>query len=219
MSIGDLSGHVVTHARVMIPSAGTWMAEATLDDDGAGLSHEPFMATLTLAGTSYVGTLVRAPSPYLGALRVRIVGGGGGWRKVVDALAYQSTAGVRLAMVLSDAAREVGERVRIDVDKAIGDAFVRESCPAARVLHQIAPGGWYVDRDGTTVIGDRDTSAIGTAFDLMEHDGGFYSYRVATEAPGDWMPARRFVAPSGFVSVVSVVHTLEENTLRTEVLA
>jgi hypothetical protein len=219
VTFAELSGHRVTRAALTVYAVGVWAADVALEDEGGGLDVSPFGVTLAIGGSSFVGTLVRAPSPHLGSVTVRIVGGGGGWRGQVEAKAYAAPSGVMLSVVAGDAAREAGERLRLDADRVVGSAFVRERCPAARVLNQLAPGGWYVGADGVTVIGERLATAIGSPFTLVDHLGGFGTYRVATETIGDWTPGRLFAARDGFVTVGSVMHTLEGGTLRTEVLA
>jgi len=219
VTVGDLTGHRVTRATVTIPSFGAWYADVEIDDEGVDVTAAPFASRLTIAGLALVGTLVRAASPYLGALAVRIIGGGAGWRKMVAPVAYQGDGGITLSLVAGDAARIVGERVVVLEDRAIGSAFVREACPASRVLNQLAASAWYVGADGTTVIGNRDATPIASPFVLVSHDGVFARYRIATEIPADWTPGRAFPTTGGMVMAGTVVHTLDGGTLRTDVLA
>jgi hypothetical protein len=146
---------------------------------------------------------------FAGSRSVRLVGGYGGWRKQVTAQAYQDPKGVRLSMVLGDAAAAVGEQMAISQDAPIGLNFVREAAPAERVLRQLAGALWYVDPSGVTRLDARDSSAIGSEFQVIMWSGGKGLFQIATEDNAAWMPGRTFTAPT-----VTEIQTVSMTTLQ-----
>jgi hypothetical protein len=158
MAIGTatLAGHRATHAVANIPAWGCWYADASIDGEHALTgSVDLKIADLTLRGTVLSGGVAKGRSSY------RIVGGAGGWGGTLPKKSYANDAGVKLATVLGDAAREAGEALgAVSTTDRVGPAFVREEGPASRVLEALAPGAWYVGEDGVTRLGARAASTI-----------------------------------------------------------
>lgn len=106
MSLGTLEGHTCSTARMTWPARGLWWAEASLPD-GAELEGA---LTLSLGGVDFAGTKVSGGA-YDGRAAYRIVAGKGGVSKPLPKKGYANDAGVSLAGVIADAAREAGETV------------------------------------------------------------------------------------------------------------
>lgn len=166
-----VNGIAATHMRVQIPAWGIWYVDATLDsaDEIAGPATA-VLNDLTLSGTVLSGGAARGRAP------VRIVGGRGGWGKILPPKSYANDAGVKISQIVRDAAESCGEA--FDASTAagvVGAAWAREEGPAARALELVAPGAWYVGEDGVTRLGARPARALPA--------------RVTRVAPTD--PARR----------------------------
>jgi hypothetical protein len=146
-----------THALATIPSWGLWHAEVNLDGEHT-LSGA---ATLTIADLTLSGTVLSG-GPESGRTPVWIVGGRGGWGRVIPEKSYANDAGVKVATILRDAAAACGETI----DEAslpttrVGPAWVRREGRASRTLALVAPRNWYVREDGVTVIGQRAASTL-----------------------------------------------------------
>lgn len=194
-----LGGLRIAGATVSIPMVGAWSADVTLTNASAPSST---ICELKIGTLSLVGFIFRA-AEFLGTYRARVVGGRGGWRRVVPPKGYTLTGGVTLSTVLGDIAREVGEVVKIGTDRSLGTFYSREGGPAQRPLNRLCPS-WYTNAAGETVIGDRPGGAIVSPFDVIsfEPPSGLVTVGV-TEAFGDWLPGRTFRAP-----------VLEERTIR-----
>lgn len=190
MSYASLNGRRIVSGRITIPYYGIWVADILLAlSDGI---TSP--ATVTIGDLSLVGSIYRAAS-FTGTRSVRLIGGAGGWRKTLPAQFYQSTGGVRLSMVLGDAAAAVGETVKIATDTSLGTAWTREGgYPAERLLRFLAGPTWWMDNAGVTQVGPRTGGAIGSSFQVINWSGGKGSFEIATETLGDWMPGRTFTS-------------------------
>lgn len=186
-----ISGQRVISARVTLPFYGTWCADVVLAQSNA----LPSSVTLTLGSLSLQGTVFRVAS-FGGSRSARVVGGAGGWRKTIPAQAYVNTNGLRLSLLLRDAATLVGEQVSVTTDTVLGTAFVREAAPAERVLRQLAGNEWYIDTSGVTRVGPRSSSAITSQFTVVQWSGAKGSFEIATESLGDWLPGNTFTAPT-----------------------
>ncbi len=150
MSLAKLNGSVVTSCRVSIPAWGCWHADVEADTatvlTGAVVLE---LDDLTLRGTILTGGAYEARKRY------RIVGGAGGWGRTIAAKSEANDLGVKLSTVLTSAAQACGETMGTIPAGTVGSAFVRAAGPAARVLDEVAPRGWYVDEAGVTQIGRR----------------------------------------------------------------
>lgn len=201
MTTATLAGKRVTHATIDIPAWGRPFAEVSLDGE-AELSGrvELVVSDLTLACTVLSG------GPYQGRSRYRLVGGAGGWGRILKPKSYESDGGVKLATVLGDAAAEAGETIEaIAPTRKVGLAFTRPSDqPASAVLEQLVPAAWYVDETGTTRLGARPSSSPSGTFTVMEQDDGARTMTIAADSIAWIRPGLAI----GELSVVDVQHEL-----------
>ena len=211
------SGRRVLSAYVSIPYYGAPAADIILGTD----------ETIAERGTFVLGPMtmvcaVTRQGVLAGSRGAGLVGGYGGWRQTVGPLGYANAAGVRLATVLGDVARECGETVTgFDTSATVGLHYTRPSAQAVRVLRDVGGALWWVGLDGVTYLSARATGPITSPFAVESRDGANGRLRVSTEAPQDWMPGRTFAGPT-FPDVLSIAHTGitlgEDGKLRVEVL-
>ncbi len=186
LSTATLNDHRVTNARVTIPKWGCWYAEVSIDGEHALSGRVTLVvADLTLSGTVLSGGPIKGRSSY------RIVAGAGGWGRELPKKPYVNDAGVKLATVLGDAAREAGETlIAPAASERVGPAWTRQVGPASRVLELVAPGAWYVDEAGVTRLGARAAGALVGAVtriapvDLARGTVVLASEKIATILPG-----------------------------------
>lgn len=154
MSDGKFGGATVTHAVVQesargIPFADIELAEA-VELEGA--------QTLAIGGASWRMTVISG-GVYAGRSRYRAQGGSGGWGRELPAKYYVDGSGVAVAKVFADAATAAGETIATAPSTRVGPNFQRVAdMPASWALNELAPGGWYVDREGVTRIGARSSA-------------------------------------------------------------
>lgn len=212
----------ISRLYLVIPSRGLWTADIVLDRSVA-MSDLSGEVTLKI-GENFVliGTVFRA-GDFTGAAGFRVVGGAGGWMKLLPAKAYQSPAGVKLSSVLRDTAKAVGETVNVQQDATVGQFFIRENnAPASRVLNALAPNWWVNPTDGVTQVGTRAQTQIASQFDTLPASDGtsllLGRIVVATDKPEEWVPGRQFQSLVVSLKTISaVVHKLDATKLRTEV--
>lgn len=212
MTTATLGEHPVTHARVHIPAWGVPWAEVGLLEE-ASLTGA---VKLTIADLEFVGTIMSGGPGPVGRSRFRIGCGAGSWGKPLPAKAYANDAGVKAKLVLSDAAREAGEKLDAASVPAtsLGSAFARESAVAARVLEQCFPAGWYVGTDGITRIGKRPSTPLTqTGIDVLSVDRACGTIELAAEAIARIVPG---VVVEG-LEAVDVMHELEPGSLRSTI--
>lgn len=213
----EVSGIRATKGSITFPFYGCWVADLTLatDDEITG------RVLMSLAGVTYAGTVYRGAA-FAGLREVRIVGGGNGWRTVIPAKYYNSPTGVPASMILNDAAKEVGESVKLQSDSSVGTSFVREQAPAQNLLRQLSGGLWWMKSDGVTQLGvPRDSTKLNSQFTIIQYYGGEGLFVVSSDSAEDWVPGRKFSSPlvSGEQTISSVTHRLtEEGTARLFVL-
>ncbi len=201
--------------RLVRPSRGLWTADVVL----ANPLSDGGRATLVLAGLEMVGHYYRF-GDFLNNGYARIVGGNGGWLTTIEQKFYKSPFGVKLTPVLQDAATAAGETVTVAEDTTIGNFYIREVAPAARVLNQLCPS-WYVLPSGATFVGPFENPVIASRFDVLVEgtDMSVGRVAIATDRPEDWIPGALFTAPTITTQrqVSTVVHKLTKDRLRTEV--
>lgn len=191
-AFASFNGERVISGVITIPMYGTWVADIVLALSDAMAPQ----GALVVANLSLQGTVYRA-ADFSGSRSARIVGGYGGWKNPVTARAYQNAGGVPLAMVLGDAASEVGEKINVVGGGTVGTDFVREAAPAERVLRQLAGPLWFVDPSGVTQVGaQRSTNAITSNFEITERSGAKGRFSIATEDLASWMPGRTLMSPT-----------------------
>lgn len=210
--LASLSGQPITRATITIPYQGIWHADV---EAGGGLVSGA--VTLTVGSMVLQGTVFRSGF-FAGDFHYRIVGGAGGWQKIVPSKVYNSNSSIRLSLVLNDAARAAGETISLDTDRDIGSFYVRQQAPAARVLNQLT-ASWYVRPDGVAAIGTRSGGMIASPFDvLIGTDLGIGKVLLATDRPEDFTPGRTFKSLTLSTQTIGgVVHRLDRAKLRTEV--
>lgn len=211
-----LSGVRIFAGSLTIPLYGLWSADLSISGDEGVPDDGP----LTIGNLSMQCHVYRQ-ALFAGSRRCRVVGGYGGWRNTVTARQYVLNSGVKLSLVLNDAASEVGEQVNVPNDQTIGPGFVRENGPASRVLRQLAGANWYCDNDGVTQIAAWPSTRIPPPFDVINQDGGQGMIEIATEDYAAWMPGRTFVATNldgVFTSGGVTYNFAEDGTFRLHVL-
>jgi hypothetical protein len=148
-----INGNRITEARVSIPAWGASYCDVAIEGEVSITGK----ATVVVSDLTIVGTVLSG-GPGQGRSFFRIVAGAGGWGKVVAKKSYANDAGVKLSLVLGDAAAAVGETLdtsTVDQSARLGSAFTRPEGPACRVLEMVAPSAWYVGEDGKTRLGAR----------------------------------------------------------------
>ena len=195
------NGIPIASGELLIPLVGAWTADLHLTS-GAAMTGAVavVIGNLTLQGTVY------RSSAYGGQTRVRVIGGGGGWRTEITPQGYGSAgAGVNLSIVLADAASACGERVNVPSDTSVGNGYARFGAGAAIptaasdvLWHAVAHGqipGWYVDSTGMTQATSWPSTTIATPFTVTHNDPASGLVVVATEDYAAWMPGCTFTSP------------------------
>lgn len=216
MSYASLNGNQIVKASITIPMTGTWTADVVLEAE----PQQALTGLLTLAVGSLTlrGTAARSGS-FVGGYSARIVGGYLGWRKELTPKSYQSAFGLKLAPILSDAAREAGEQVNVTDDRTLNAAYVRRKAKGSRVLWELYPT-WWMGLDGVTQIGPRADSVVGSAFDVTDYDPYRGRATLATSFPEAFVPNVRFTGvTTPELRTSLVVHEVEQSKLRTVVYA
>jgi hypothetical protein len=150
VSLGTLSGRTLTRARLQAGAWGLWWVGCDLAEPEALTGA----AALQLADQAFSGTIVSGGA-INGRAAYRLVGGAGGWGKVLPKRSYNDDGGVRLRKVLEDAAREAGETIADVPNTLLGPHYARPEAPAYELLNLLAPKAWYVDWSGVTRLGKR----------------------------------------------------------------
>lgn len=182
----SVAGIGATRLRVAIPRWGAWWVEAQLEEESALSGRVDIVASdLLLSGTIVSGGVSGA-----GRSAYRIVGGAGGWGRVLPPKSYADAGGVKLSTVLQEAATEAGETLAGDIpDTRVGFAWPRDEGTADRVLQLLAPRAWYVDELGRTRLGRRPTVALAAdlehgPIDLARRTVSLSGEAIATVIPG-----------------------------------
>lgn len=188
----SLGGKRVTDVDLSIPQYGTWAADVETSDGAAA----PAKTALTI-GSLVLTCAVDRSAEVAGGRKYRLLGGYGGWPKMLASRSYSLAGGVPLGMVLSDAAMELGERVTLAAQSNVGTAFVRPAMTGAALLALAAGPLWWMDPAGLThVASARPSKAITSPFTLVDRDGGRGIATIATENYEDWTPGNTFKAPT-----------------------
>jgi len=187
----NLNGARIVAGTIMIPLYGLWAGDVSLAGDQA----MPDRVTLTLGNLTMKGAVYRQAT-FAGTRYVRLVGGMGGWHKTLPRKTYVQLGGLQLSTVLRDAAAEVAEQLNIPsgVDRVIGQRWVREELPGARILRQVYGMNWHVDVAGVTQLAPWPAKTITSPFQVTKQDGGRGIIEVATEDYASWMPGVSFTS-------------------------
>jgi len=202
MSTIQVNGIDVISGVVTIPYYGAWVADIVL----ASSSTITPTLELRVGNLTMKGTVIRESS-FAQSRSARIVGGYAGWRKVIPAKGYSHASGVKLSIVLGDAARACGEMVEITADRSLGQGWARESSRAEETLRIVTGGKWWMGNDGVTKTIARDTSSVSSPFTVVSWSGGKGLFEIATENVAEWMPGKSFesaTVPKQTISSVSI---------------
>lgn len=182
-----LNGKPISTLRVWVTNVGPWQADVTMSASDAPTAGrvEIKLGTLTLAGTiapDFAGTI-------LDKAQLKVIAGGGGWRRVIPGKSYHNDAGVKAQLIAEDAAREAGEAIGsfVPVAERVGRAYVRERGAASRALEHVAGPGvpWWVDYGGITHAKPRPAvKAAGDSFHVTAYDPATRCVTLATDDPG-----------------------------------
>lgn len=179
-------------SRIIIPGAGAWSVELDVDLGSSG-EVPTGRAVISVGDESLAGTVDPRGTGKMGVrAHVRVVGGGGGWDKPVDAVHLHNDFGLFSTAVYQTTAAAVGEVVADPSPRRLGVDYVRAAGPASRVLRGVA---WYVDASGITVIGKRPVLAVGPEVAVLEWDPLIRRAVLASDAlvwPGALLVDDRF---------------------------
>jgi hypothetical protein len=217
MSVLKINGERLSSATITIPRYGMFVADISMASATA-LARDVKLEIGTLALTGYAFRM----SSFAGTRSARVLGGFGGWRRKLKPRGYSHQAGVKLSTVLTDAARELGEQINVVSDRVIGTAWARERNTGRNLLNLVAPRGWWIDPAGVTQVGPRTGGLITSPFTVNSWSGGRGRFEISTEAYADWLPGRKFSAPTVTTEqTISMVQITADNEgrLRTVVLS
>jgi hypothetical protein len=212
VSLISLQGDPVLSGTVTRPLTGAWTA--TLEVETA---VEPLGAmTLDLAGTSLVGTIVRA-SVFRERVECVLVGGAGGLADVLPAKFYR---GVTLRTILVDTLLSAGERFAATSDTSVTGtavpAWIRPLGTTSQALNALVakvPGStWRVLADGSVWVGITAWATKSLEYVPIDENGVDQRTTIATEDlsldAGVTLDGRR---------VNYVRHSISSSSVRTEV--
>lgn len=166
--LATINGHRLTALHVHVPFLGVWYADADVAEEVSLQGKvEINLGKLTLRGTVLPGF----SGSFGMASKVRIIAGAGGWQSLIPPKNYHSDAGVKTSTILTDVARIVGETLGTITPsrERVGADYVRSAGPASRVLDQLVSNQWWVDFQGATHVGKRQTSPA-SGYELLEFD-------------------------------------------------
>lgn len=198
-------------ARLLVPCVGAWSVD--LDVELGELPTVPTgPALVTLGTTVLVGTVDETSSARFGtSAKVRVLGGGGGWRKTVPARHYHNPAGLPSPVVITTTAAEVGEKAIVAIPDVLGLDYARAEGPAWEVLRGRS---WWVDFQGITQVAPRVPKPIDpTAIDVLTWDGEKGRAEIACDEP--FSPGAILVDPRfGTITVTDLELTFDGGGVR-----
>jgi hypothetical protein len=119
--------------------------------------------------------------------KARVIGGAGGWGKLLGPRSYHNDAGVRASEVAFDAAREAGETLGsfLPAAERLGSDYCRDIGPASRTLEQCAGGvPWWVDYAGSTHVRARESAIVDPArIEVLQYDPSTHILELALDDP------------------------------------
>lgn len=207
-----LNGLRVQSLRVLTPWSGPWTAEVEIPLDGLAEAPSSGPATITVEAGALVGTIDPSGSgTFAGTATLRVVGGAGGWEKIVPPKDYHSDGGLLSTAVLSTTAAEVGERLVELAPARIGTKYARAAGRASSVLAGLA---WHVDAQGVTIVGPRQIVPASPELQVLSYDPSTSVVELAmtTElvSPGTVLADERF----GTLKIRDVEQTFGEGGAR-----
>lgn len=204
----SVNGQRVVGMDLAIPFYGLWVADVML---ALATPLPTTKISLVLGNMTLVGTVYRQ-SAFAGCLEARIIAGAGGWSQTVQARGYNNPAGVLLSMVVGDAAKDVGETVKITADQTLGNFYARFADKASRVLAAVAGPIWWIDASGVTHVGPRATGTVATDFVVESFKGSTGELVISTEDYLSWQPGVTFTNSTvGTQTAASVRHETRPN--------
>jgi|SRR6478609_6754785 len=206
-----LNGLQCASARLTLPLYGAWIADmeiAAAEDAPSG------RCSLVIGDMTLSGTVFRSIE-HAGNTRVRVVGGAGKWGKAVAPRGYKSPAGLQLAPILQDAARDAGEALGAIPAQSVGSWYSRRRGAASQVFALLPSGtSWWVDDAGVTQVGARSTGTISTPLDVMSCDGFAGVATIAADELSPIRPGRTLSHPT--LDSARVIDTVIWHVMSTE---
>lgn len=218
----QLAGVQVLSGQIVIPYMGAPHADVTLSKEAALAASG---LTLILGKFAMKCSPWRTPIAFQGKTQVRLIGGAGGWRKVIPAEGYALSNGtqLKLSFILGACAKLVGETLVVDAsfERVIGTHYARDKASASVNLNTLAPSSWYIGLDGVTRIGARAATAVTSPFTIVSFDGARGAMTIATDFPEDIIPGRTLKGTTIAkpITIGGVTHMITAGKIRTEVLA
>ena len=164
-----LGGAACSGVKLHVGGSGPWFADCDLVDGGPSSGA----TQLVIGDVTLSGTVDPAHTGSFGARSaVRIIGGGGGWSKLLPARNYPNDAGVKASRVAQDAATEAGEQLAAPVPGSFPARYVRPASPASRTIEDLAQRqglSWWVGYDGVTQVGLRFHVPAGDAAVVLDY--------------------------------------------------
>lgn len=203
----SINGNTVTKATLWRSDWGTWYADVETDKPVALAGAAALvLADLTLSGTVLSGGAFSDRS------RFRVVGGAGGWGKIIPAKSYSNDVGVKVSQVVSDAASACGETVQLTTTDKVGRSWTYDDDgPAVRVLERVARGAWYVDEAGITKLGKRPRTTLTEKVTVQNVDVARSIVSVASDKIAALAPG---VTVEG-IEAIDCIHELTDKSVRT----
>jgi hypothetical protein len=211
MSLATLGGVPVSAARVQVGAWGTYWIDADLTEP-AELSGQ---TTFECGGVTMACHVISGGAAD-GHAAYHVVGGKGGWGKILPPKPYLNDGGVSASLVLGDAASEVGESIEGAPTTRLGPHFARARGTASSVLNLIAPQAWRVDFDGVTRFGVRPTTEYAGGAPRTRRAPGDGVIEVATEDLAGLVPG---VTIDGSAPATDVEYVLSKKRLIARVYA
>lgn len=180
------NGKVAVQATLTIPSSGAWLCDIEMAEDVA-LSGRVALAIgdMTLSGTVY-----RSAS-FAGMSGARIVAGGAGWGKRVQARGYHQASGLQATQLIGDAARDAGEAIGPVPIGSVGTHYRRATGPASQVFSLLtASVPWWLDDAGVTQFGPRAPGVVLTSYETIDYDPIAGRMTIATDEPTNFRPGK-----------------------------
>jgi hypothetical protein len=191
-----LNGTNAVSTRVFLPYNGVWYADVDLDPIIAQAFIAKGPALLVIGTTTMIGTIdPDASGRFAAGVRVRVVGGGGGWDKPVPFQHFANPAQVLSTLVYSTTGAAVKEVVADLIPTPMGTDYVRSAGPASRVL---ADKQWHVDPlTGITMVGPRVPSIPDPTLEVLGFDPRENRIEASCDVP--IMPGTPLIDTSGNV--------------------
>lgn len=188
----SLNGYAIHSINLHVGHSGAWVADCQLAEAPTDLT-EGSHVTLLCGEADLQGTIIEARTFGL-ALGARIVGGAGGWQKLVQPRGYHNDAGIKARLLADDVAREAGETLGMFEPETlrVGVDFARQVCTAASVLEYVAaPWPWWVDYAGVTHVGERPAGDVpASAYALIDFAPRSGVATLAVNALAELVPGR-----------------------------